>query len=434
MTTGLAALILFVVFVVLLLLGVPIAFSIAISALATAAFVLPPDQAMFIITQKLNTGLESFTLLAIPLFVLAGNIMNSGGIAMRLIRLAQLIVGRVPGSLAHTNIMGNMLFGALSGSAVAAAAAIGGTMQSEQRRRNYDPAFSAAANIASAPSGLLIPPTTAFIVFSMISGGVSISALFMAGVIPGILMGLAAMIVALIYGLRHGYKGERRSADDPGALRVILDAVPSLLLIVVVVGGIVSGIFTATEGAGIAVAYCLLLALIYRGITRRTLRVIMERTISTTGVILLLIAASSAMSWVMAYTGIPAAISETLLAVSNSPSIILALMLVVLLLVGTFMDITPAILIFTPILLPIAQDMGMDPVHFGVVLVLAMCIGTMTPPVGSVLFVGVNVGRTTIEQVVPKLIPYLIAMVLVLLAVAYLPMLSLGMPGMMGLL
>ena len=434
MTAGLATLILFGIFAVLLMIGVPIAISIAVSALATAAVMLPADQAMFIITQKLNTGLESFTLLAIPLFVLAGNIMNSGGIAGRLIRLAQLITGRIPGSLAQTNVMGNMLFGALSGSAVAAAAAIGGTMQREQRRQNYDPAFSAAANIASAPSGLLIPPTTAFIVFSMISGGVSISALFMAGVLPGVLMGLAAMAVALIFALRHGYKGQRRSAEDPSALRVILDAIPSLLLIVIVVGGIVTGIFTATEGAGIAVAYCLLLALIYRGITWRSARMIMERTISTTGVILFLIAASSAMSWVMAYTGIPAAISEALLSVSDSPAVILLLMIVVLLLVGTFMDITPAILIFTPILLPIAENMGMDPVHFGVVLIFAMCIGTMTPPVGSVLFVGVSVGGTTLEKVIPKLVPYLIAMVAVLLLVSYVPLLSLGLPGMMGLL
>ena len=434
MTAGLATLILFGIFAVLLMIGVPIAISIAVSALATAAVMLPADQAMFVITQKLNTGLESFTLLAIPLFVLAGNIMNSGGIAGRLIRLAQLITGRIPGSLAQTNVMGNMLFGALSGSAVAAAAAIGGTMQREQRRQNYDPAFSAAANIASAPSGLLIPPTTAFIVFSMISGGVSISALFMAGVLPGILMGLAAMAVALIFALRHGYKGQRRSAEDPSALRVILDAIPSLLLIVIVVGGIVTGIFTATEGAGIAVAYCLLLALIYRGITWRSARMIMERTISTTGVILFLIAASSAMSWVMAYTGIPAAISEALLSVSDSPAVILLLMIVVLLLVGTFMDITPAILIFTPILLPIAENMGMDPVHFGVVLIFAMCIGTMTPPVGSVLFVGVSVGGTTLEKVIPKLVPYLIAMVAVLLLVSYVPLLSLGLPGMMGLL
>lgn len=433
MSVTLAALLLLAVFVILLFAGVPIAISITISSLVTALAVLPPDQALFVITQKLNTGLESFTLLAIPLFILAGNIMNNGGIAGRLIRLAQLLTGRIPGSLAHTNIMGNMLFGALSGSAVAAAAAIGGTMQREQRQQKYDPSFSAAANIASAPSGLLIPPTTAFIVYSMISGGASISALFMAGVVPGILMGLAAMAVALIYAIRHGYKGNRRQ-DGVSALRIILDAVPSLLLIVVVVGGIVTGIFTATEGAGIAVAYCLVLSLLYRGLTWSDARMIVERTISTSGVILLLIAASSAMSWVMAYTGIPAAISETLLSISDSPAVILLLMLVVLLAIGTFMDITPAILIFTPILLPIATDLGMDPVHFGVMLIFAMCIGTMTPPVGSVLFVGASVGGTTIEKVFPKLVPYLLAMIALLLVVTYVPVLSLGLPGAMDLL
>ena len=433
MSVTLTAIMLLAIFVILLLLGVPIAISIAVSSLVTVLTVLPPDQALFVITQKLNTGLESFTLLAIPLFVLAGNIMNNGGIAARLIRLAQLLTGRIPGSLVHTNIMGNMLFGALSGSAVASAAAIGGTMQREQRKQDYDPAFSAAANIASAPSGLLIPPTTAFIVFSMISGGVSISALFMAGVIPGVLMGLAAMAVALVFAIRHGYKGHG-AATGVNPLKVILDAVPSLLLILIVVGGIAGGIFTATEGAGIAVAYCLLLSLIYRGLTWRGVRMIMERTISTSGVILFLIAASTSMSWVMAYTGIPAAISEALLSVSQNPALILLLMIVVLLAVGTFMDITPAILIFTPILLPIATDLGMDPVHFGVVLVFAMCIGTMTPPVGSVLFVGVSVGGTTIEKVFPKLLPYLGAMIALLLVVTYVPVLSLGLPGAMDLL
>src|SRR5699024_988693 len=268
-----------------------------------------------------------------------------------------------------------------------------------------------------------------------ISGGVSISALFMAGLVPGVLMGLVVMAVALVFAIRRGYRGTGgRTADGPGPVRIVLDAIPSLLLIVIVVGGIVAGIFTATEGAGIAVGYCLLLTLIYRSLTWRDVRAILERTIATSGVILFLIAASTAMSWVMAYTGIPAAISDALLSVSDSPVIILLLMVAVLLGVGTFMDITPAILIFTPILLPIATDLGMDPVHFGVVLIFAMCIGTMTPPVGSVLFVGVSVGGTTIEQVFGKLVPYLLALVALLLVVTYVPAVSLGLPGVMGLL
>ncbi|MDO5661514.1 MAG: TRAP transporter large permease, partial [Brachybacterium sp.] len=414
MSTLMIGLLLLGCFLVLLAIGVPIAIGIAVSSLLTLLVILPPDQALFVVMQTMNVGLESFTLLAVPLFILAGNIMNNGGIATRLIRLAQMLTGRVPGSLAQTNVLGNMLFGSLSGSAVAAAAAIGGTMQREQREAGYDPAYSAAVNIGSAPSGLLIPPTTAFIVYSMIAGGVSIGALFMAGIIPGILMGVTVMIVALIFAIRHKLPKATRD-QGVSALRIVLDAVPSLLLVVIVVGGIVGGIFTATEGAGVAVVYALLLSLIYRSLSFRDVLITLHRSIVTSGVILLLIAASSAMSWVMAYTGLPSAISDALLGISQSPTIILLLMVVMLVAVGTFMDITPAILIFTPILLPIAEDLGMDPVHFGAVLIFSMCIGTMTPPVGSVLFVGVSVGGTTIEKVFPKLVPIVLALIGVLL-------------------
>lgn len=433
MSTMTVTLLLFGTFFVLLAVGVPIAIGISVAAFASILMILPPDQAIFVVMQKMNTGLESFTLLAIPLFILAGNIMNNGGIAKRLIALAELVTGRVPGSLVHTNIVGNMLFGALSGSAVAAAAAIGGTMSKQQRERGYDPAFTAAANIASAPSGLLIPPTTAFIVYSMIAGGTSIAALFMAGAVPGILMGLTVIAVALVHAIRKKYPTSGAvSLSQAG--KTILDAIPALLLIIVVVGGIVAGIFTATEGAGIAVAYCLILALLYRSLTWSDIKAIMGRTIATTGVILLLIAASSAMSWVMAYTGMPQAISDLLLGVSDNPIVILLLINVVLIVVGTFMDITPAILIFTPIFLPIAEGIGVDPVHFGVMLVFNMCIGTMTPPVGSVLFIGTSLAGTTIEKVIPRLLPYLAALFLMLLIVTFVPTLSLWLPGAMGLL
>ncbi|OFT20171.1 TRAP transporter large permease [Dermabacter sp. HMSC08H10] len=433
MSTMTVTLLLFGTFFLLLAVGVPIAIGISVAAFASILMILPPDQAIFVVMQKMNTGLESFTLLAIPLFILAGNIMNNGGIAKRLISLAELVTGRVPGSLVHTNIVGNMLFGALSGSAVAAAAAIGGTMSKQQRERGYDPAFTAAANIASAPSGLLIPPTTAFIVYSMIAGGTSIAALFMAGAVPGILMGLTVIAVALVYAIRKKYPTSGHvSAAQAG--KTILEAIPALLLIVIVVGGIVAGIFTATEGAGIAVAYCLILSLLYRSLTWSDIKAVMARTIGTTGVILLLIAASSAMSWVMAYTGMPQAISDLLLGVSDNPIVILLLINIVLIVVGTFMDITPAILIFTPIFLPIAEGIGMDPVHFGVVLVFNMCIGTMTPPVGSVLFIGTSLAGTTIEKVIPRLLPYLAALFLMLLIVTFVPVLSLWLPGAMGLL
>ncbi|GAB94410.1 tripartite ATP-independent transporter DctM subunit [Kineosphaera limosa] len=433
MSVLVATLVLFGAFLLLLFLGVPIAISIAVSALATMLLVLPYDQASFVVMQKMNSGIESFTLLAVPLFILAGNIMNNGGIAGRLIRFAQLLTGRLPGSLAQTNVMGNMLFGALSGSAVAAAAAIGGTMNKAQEEQKYPKGFAAAVNIASAPTGLLIPPTAAFIVYSMIAGGVSISALFMAGVVPGILMGLVVMVVAFVHARR--YDLPRSSSPSRGEVaRITLDALPSLLLILLVVGGIVVGVFTATEGAGIAVLYCLVLSLLYRGLTWASLQRVLISSVATSGIILFLIAASSAMSWVMAYTGIPQAISEALLSVSGSVIVVFLLMNLILLVIGTFMDITPAILIFTPIFLPIVTDLGMDPVHFGVVLIFNMCIGTMTPPVGSVLFVGVSVARTTIEKVAPALVPYLLALVVLLLIVTFVPVLSLGLPGLLGLL
>ena len=415
MSITMTTVILFAVFGVLLFLGVPISISIVASSIVTAMSTLSWDQITFITMQKMNSGVESFSLLAVPLFILAGNIMNNGGIAKRLVNFAQLFVGKIPGSMAQANILGNMLFGALSGSSVAAASAMGGCISPIEEENGYDPAYSAAANIASAPTGLLIPPTSAFIVYSTVAGGVSISTLFMAGYIPGILMGLCCMIVAFIGAKKAGMKatGFDRSQS---VLKTVWDAVPSLLLIVIVIGGIVSGVFTATEGAGIAVLYCLILSIIYKSIDFKGFLGILLNSAKTSGIILFLISASSAMSFVMAYSGIPAAISN------------------VLLVIGMFMDITPAILIFTPIFLPIATSFGMTEIQFGVMLIFNMCLGNITPPVGSVLFVGCGIGHVSIEQVTSKLIPYFVALVAALLAVTYIPALSLGLPSLMGLI
>ena len=380
----------------------------------------------------MNSGVESFSLLAVPLFILAGNIMNNGGIARRLIRFAQLLSGRIPGSLAHTNVLANMFFGALSGSAVAAASAIGGIMAPMEEEEGYDPAFSTCVNIASAPTGLLIPPTSAFIVYSTVAGGVSVSALFMAGYIPGILMGLSTMAIAYCYAKKHNYPVcPKVSASE--AVRITLDAIPSLLLIVIVIGGIVGGIFTATEGAGICVLYCLILSLFYRSLTWKSFMKILLNSAATSGIILFLISASSAMSWVMAYTGIPAAISNAIMSLSTNKYVILLLMNLVLLVVGMFLDITPACLIFTPIFLPIVQSLGMDLVQFGVVLTFNMCMGTMTPPVGSVLFVSCGISKVPIERVVKPLLPYVGALLIVLFLVTYVPAISLTLPRLMGL-
>ena len=433
MNIVLTTVILFAVFGILLFLGCPISVSIVISSIVTAMSSLSWDQITFITMQKMNSGVESFSLLAIPLFILAGNIMNNGGIARRLVNFAKLFVGRSPGSLAQANIVGNMLFGALSGSSVAAASAMGGCIYPIQKEEGYDPAFATAANIASAPTGLLIPPTSAFIVYSTVAGGVSISTLFMAGLIPGILMGLGAMIVAFVYAKKHKYP----TPGTPSAsefVKVSLEAIPSLLLIVIVIGGIVGGIFTATEGAGICVLYCLILSICYKSLTVKSFIKILVNSACTSGIILFLISASSAMSFVMAYSGIPAAISSGIMSISTNKVVIFLLMNVILLVIGMFMDITPAILIFTPIFLPIAQSLGMTDIQFGVMLIFNMCMGNITPPVGSVLFVGCGISKIRIEDVTKTLLPYFGVLFLLLLAVTFVPVLSTGLPALMGLI
>ncbi len=433
MSIVVTTIILFAAFGILLFLGCPISVSIAISSMITALSTLSWDQITFITMQKMNGGIESFSLLAIPLFILAGNIMNNGGIAKRLVNFAKIFCGKIPGSLAQANVLGNMLFGALSGSSVAAASAMGGCIYPIEKEDGYDPAFATAVNIASAPTGLLIPPTSAFIVFSTVAGGVSISALFMAGYIPGILMGLAVMVIAFIYAKKKKYPTTGR-VPAKEALKITLEAIPSLLLIVIVIGGIVSGIFTATEGAGICVLYCLILSICYKSITMKSFMQILLKSACTSGVTLFLISASSAMSFVMAYSGIPAAISSALMTISSSKYVIFFLMNIILLIVGAFMDITPAILIFTPIFLPIAQNLGMSDVQFGVMLIFNMCIGNITPPVGSVLFVGCGISKISIEEVTKVLIPYFGALIILLFAITYIPALSVGLPSLMGLM
>lgn len=428
-----AAFILFISFLIQLGMGIPISISIGTSTLITALTSVPMDIGIFTAAQKMISGIDSFSLLAVPLFVLSGNIMNNGGIAKRLVNFAKVIGGRLPGALAHANILGNMLFGSLSGSAVAAAAAIGGTMAPIQEKEGYDPSYSAAVNIASSPTGMLIPPSGVLILYSLVAGGVSISALFIAGYIPGIIMGLASMIVAYIYAKKNNYPVSEKYTLSEG-FKVFLDAIPSLMLIVIVIGGIVFGAFTATEGAGIAVVYTLILSLYYKSLDFESMKEILIKTATTTGVIMFLVAASSAMSWIMAYTGIPQAISNAIMSVSENPIVILFIMNITLLIVGTFMDLTPAVLIFTPIFLPIATNLGMHPVHFGIVLVFNLCIGIMTPPVGSVLFVGCSVSNVSIEEVIKPLLPFFAALILALFLVTYVPGLSLFLPRLFKLI
>jgi tripartite ATP-independent transporter DctM subunit len=427
-----AGLILLVSFFILLFIGVPIAISIAGASIATMLILFPFDVAVFTSAQKMVTGLDSFALLAVPFFVLSGIIMNNGGIAIRLINLAKLLAGRMPGSLAHTNVLGNMLFGSISGSSVAAAAAIGGVMSPLQDKEGYDRTYSAAVNIASAPTGLLIPPSGLLIIYSLVSGGTSVAALFMAGYTPGILWGLSTMLVAYFIAKKKKYPVSNKVTFNQG-LKVFLDAVPSLLLIVIVLGGIITGVFTATEGAAIAVAYSVILSIIYRTFSIKKIPAMLLETVEMTAVIMFLIGTSTILSLVMSFTGIPEAISSGILGLTDNPIIILLIMNIILLIIGTFMDITPAVLIFTPIFLPIVTSFGMDPVHFGIMMAFNLCIGNITPPVGSALFVGCSVGKVKIEQVSKPLLPFYGAIIIVLLAVTYIPQISLALPKLFGL-
>ena len=414
-------------FLIFLSLRVPIAYAIGLAALFTLLSAMPFLPSVTTLAQRMATSLDSFTLSAIPFFILAGQIMNRGGIAVRLINFAKAIVGPLPGGLAFVNIISCMLFGAISGSAVAAASAIGGFMNPMMEKDGYDKSFSAAVNITSATTGLIIPPSNVLIVYSLASGGVSIAALFIAGYVPGLLIGFALMVVALIYSIIKKYPTDKLVTFREFFKRFIA-AFPSLMLLVVVIGGIVAGIFTATEASAIAVIYTLVLGFVYKEITVKDISPILLETVKTSAIVLLLISTSIAMSWVMSYENIPQEISNTLLSISDNPIVILIIINLILLFVGVFMDMTPAVLIFTPIFLPIVTKLGMDPIHFGIIMIMNLCIGLCTPPVGSVLFVGCSVADLKIQQVIKPLLPLFLVMIAVLLLITYFPELTLWLP------
>ena len=404
----LSGLIILVILVIMLIAGAPIAISLAVSSICAILPVLSTEPALVTGAQRIFSGISVFNLIAIPFFILAGNIMNKGGIAIKLINFAKIFTGRIPGSLAHTNVVANMLFGAISGSGTAAASAMGAIIGPVEEEEGYDKNFSSVA------------------------GSVSIAALFMAGYIPGILWGLACMIVIYVYAKKRGYTSSKRYALKEKT-KIILEALPCLLMIIIVIGGIIGGIFTATEGAVVAVVYSLILSLVfYKSIKVSELPKLLMDSAEMTGIIIFLIGVSSIMSWVMAFTGIPAAISGVMLSISSNKYVILLIINVILLIVGTFMDMTPACLIFTPIFLPICQAVGMNTIHFGIMMIFNLCIGTITPPVGTTLFVGVKVGKTKIEDVIKPLLYYFAAIFIVLLLVTYIPAISLWLPGLLG--
>ena len=427
-----SVLVLILSFILLLAIGLPIAFSIGIATILTMLFTIAPGPAITTVAQRMATGINSFALLAIPFFILSGQLMGKGGIARRLIDFAKVLVGVFPGGLAFVNVLTCMFFGAISGSAVAATSAIGGFMIPVMSKEKYDKNFSTAVTVTGSITGLLIPPSNILIVYSLASGGVSIAALFVAGYLPGILVGLGLMTVcAFVAKIKNYPVGGRFSFVD--GFKKLLDAVPSLMMVVVVIGGIIAGIFTATEASAIAVVYSFILSvLIYREVKIRDLPQILLKTVETTAIVMLLIGTSSAMSWILSYENIPQNISTALIALTENKFVILLIINLILLAVGTFMDITPAVLIFTPIFLPVVMQLGISPLHFGIMMVLNLSIGLCTPPVGSVLFVGCGVGKTKITDLTRALIPFFIVMIFVLMLVTYIPWISEFLPKLFG--
>lgn len=431
--TVVAGLILLVGIVLLIALSVPIAIAIGLPTVIAAMAVMNPDVAAMSIAQRMFTGVNSFALLAIPFFILAGVLMNHGGIAGRLIDAAKVLVGRMPASMPQANIVANAMFGAVSGAAVAAASAVGTIMGPRMEKEGYSKPYTAAVNIASAPSGMLIPPSNTFIVYSLVSS-TSIAALFAAGVGPGLLWVVACIVVALMLYRKENVIRDEERPSLKLALVTLWRAVPSMFMIVIVIGGIIGGWFTATESSAIAVVYCLVLGFAYKNLSVRDLPGILLDSTRTTAVVMLLVAVSSGLSWVMAFARIPTLITDTLLSITDSKTGILLIIMAILLVIGTFMDPTPAILIFVPIFLPIVTNLGVDPVHFGAMVVMNLSVGVITPPVGNVLFVGSKVAGLRIEPVIAKLWPFLVGIILTLLIVVFVPQVSLWLPQVAGLM
>ncbi len=418
----------------LMAIGVSVSVSIGLPSAICMVIVMGADRGIFTAAQKIYDGIDSFPLLAIPFFVLAGTIMNKGGIAQRLIDLAKASTGRTPGALAQTNILANMLFGSISGSALAGSSAVGAIMSPAQRRDGYDMRFAAAVNVASAPSGMLIPPSNVLIVYALVSQA-SVGALFLAGYIPGILWGLSCIVIVWWYARK---RPELRGDGWPTLAeftRSLGRALPSLLLIIIVIGGIVKGFFTPTEGAAIAVAYAFVLSLIYRTITMKDVPKLLLDATRTSSVVIFLIGLSTIMSYIMTFSGIPRLLGAWMVSITHSKVVFLLIMMVLLLIIGIPLDATPAVLIFTPIFLPIAsQNYGIHPVHFGIMMTFNMCIAVISPPSAPVLFVGARVAGLKVEDVMKPLMPFFICLIVMLLIIQFVPDLTLAIPRWAGLI
>lgn len=415
-----------VAFIVMLLLHVPIAVAVTMSTFLGMTAI--GADANFILASKLVNGVDSFSLLAIPFFILAGYLMGEGGMARRLMDFASACVGRFPGGLAYANTLTCMLFGSVSGSATAAVSSVGSFMIPEMNRRGYPRDFNIALTSTAATTGLIIPPSNVMIVFAVAAGGVSIADLFLAGILPGILIGISLALVCAMSTVKYHFPSE-----PPSSFIQIVQAtkrsILSLMLIVLILGGILGGIYTATEAAAIAVTYAFFITVfVYRTVTWNAIPAILVKTGTTTSVVMLLIGASTGMSWMLSSANVPQILSDFLIQLSENKWLIIIVINLLLLFVGIFMDITPALLIFTPILLPVARELGFSDIQFGVMMISNLCIGLCTPPVGTCLFVGCSVGKGRVASVAPKMLPFFIAMFFVVLIISFVPALTNALP------
>ena len=421
-------LILFGTFFVLLLAGVPVAFALGGAAIAAMLWL---DVPLIVAFQRMAAGMNVFALMAIPFFIYAGELMNHSGIAERLVRFAHSLLGRVRGGLGLVNVLASMMFGAVSGSAVASASAMGSALVPVMKDEGYDPEYAVDVTVASATTGLLIPPSHNMIIYAIAAGGLPIGALFLAGIVPGVLLGFSLMLVAWLIARRRNYP----AGTFPGWSVVgitLLRAIPGLMSAIIIVGGILSGVFTATESSAIAVIYTIVVAtLVYRSLDRAAFIKASLAAVKTTAMVLLVIGTAAAFGWVLAVAEVPLRLSAAMLELSSNPIVILLMINLILLVLGTFMDMSPLIVITTPIFLPVAMEIGVDPVHFGIVLILNLGTGLITPPVGSVLFVGSAVGNVPIEKAIKGLWPFYLAFIVMLGLVTYMPALSLTLPSLL---
>ncbi|ACT11401.1 MULTISPECIES: TRAP transporter large permease [Pectobacterium] len=415
---------------VLLAVGVPVAYAVGLSAIVGALWIDLPLEAVMI---QVTNGVNKFSLLAIPFFILAGAIMAEGGIARRLVSFAYIFVGFIRGGLSLVNIVASTFFGAISGSSVADTASIGSVMIPEMEKKGYPRDFSAAVTASGSVQAILTPPSHNSVIYSLATGGtVSIASLFIAGILPGLLLSLTMMVMCVGFAHRRGYpKGERVPFRQ--ALKIFVDTLWGLMTVVIIMGGILSGIFTATESAAIACLWSFFVTMfIYKDYKWSELPKLMYRTVKTVTIVMILIGFAAAFGAIMTYMQLPARITEFFTSISDNKYVILMCINIMLLLLGTLMDMAPLILILTPVLLPVALSLGIDPVHFGMIMLVNLGIGLITPPVGSVLFVASAVSKQKIEQVVKAMLPFYCGLFLVLMLVTYIPAISLWLPKLFG--